>query len=109
MTVDRHPDGEASGEPLDRPVGREVDLGSSSQFEKMLVVLCAGSGGDVHLDLAELDFIDVIGVGRRCGPPPPSAPGRFPVLHNAPISLTRVLDLVWPDYADLGVRLTDDG
>lgn len=109
MTVDRHPDGEASGEPLDRPVGREVDLGSSSQFEKMLVVLCAGSGGDVHLDLAELDFIDVIGVGALMRAATALGPGRFLVLHNAPISLTRVLDLVWPDYADLGVRLTDDG
>jgi STAS domain len=69
--------------------------------EQLLLTLCQRSTGDVHLDLAELESVDLLtlvamlrGAAKLCN-------GRHLVLHNPPPSLLPVLKLV----ADSGVRV----
>jgi hypothetical protein len=73
--------------------------------EQLLLALCRRSGGDVHLDLAELDALDVStlitllrGAANLCG-------GRHLVLHNAPSSIRPILELVRDAVGDSGVRV----
>lgn len=71
--------------------------------EELLFTLCRRSTGDVHLDLAELDSIDILsviallrGAAVMCG-------GRKLVLHNAPASLRPMLDVVDDAVGESGV------
>lgn len=73
--------------------------------EQLLLALCRRSAGDVHLDLAELDSIDASGLiallrgaATMCG-------DRYLVLHNAPISLRPMLDVVGEAVGESGVRV----
>jgi anti-anti-sigma factor len=61
---------------------------------------------DIHLDLAELSFIDVAGVtalvtvAGRCGPP-----GRL-ILHRPPGHLPRMIELLWGRLPGIEMDLT---
>jgi len=73
--------------------------------EQLLMALCQRSTGDVHLDLAELDSIDVMsiiallrGASRMCD-------GRYLVLHNPPPAVRQMLAAVGDTVGDSGVRV----
>ncbi|RLK59164.1 STAS domain-containing protein [Actinokineospora cianjurensis] len=82
-----------------------ADLRTRPDFEQLLVALCTQATGDVHLDLAELDFIDVSGVItllRAAG----TLPGQSRlVLRNPPESMRRILDLLGPAVGAAGVTV----
>ena len=82
----------------DRPGLRlrgEADILNAGALRQAITALPAGLR-EVHLELAELAFIDVAGtrqlvaLARR--PPQP-----FLILHQPPPSLTHILRLLWPD------------
>ncbi|PPK70977.1 STAS domain-containing protein [Actinokineospora auranticolor] len=82
-----------------------ADLRTRPDFEQLLLALCRQASGDVHLDLAELDFIDVSGVITLL-----RAAGTLPgdsrlVLRNPPASLHRIVELLGPAVADSGVTI----
>ncbi|WP_169514488.1 STAS domain-containing protein [Actinokineospora enzanensis] len=82
-----------------------ADLRTRPDFEELLLVLCGRATGDVHLDLGELDFIDVSGVItllRAAG----TLPGTSAlVLRNPPESMRRILELLGPAGGDARVRV----
>ena len=74
--------------------------------EQLLMTLCQRSTGDVHLELAELDSIDVLAVVALLrGAATTLCSGRHIVLHNAPSGLLSVLNLVKETVGDSGVRV----
>ncbi|MBM7775155.1 anti-anti-sigma regulatory factor [Actinokineospora baliensis] len=80
-----------------------ADLRSRPDFEQLLVALCRQATGDVHLDLAELDFIDVSGVITllRVADTLPG-PSRL-ILRNPPASMRRILQLLGPAVTKAGI------
>jgi hypothetical protein len=62
--------------------------------EHLLFTLCQRSTGDVHLDLAELDSIDVLSLIALLRGAEGLCDGRKLVLHNAPATLRPMLDVV---------------
>jgi anti-anti-sigma regulatory factor len=62
--------------------------------EQLLLTLCRGSTGDVHLDLAELDSIDLTAVLALLRGAAALGEGRHLVLHNPPSSLAPILEMV---------------
>ena len=73
--------------PPDRRGRVELD------FEQLLLALCSQANGDVHLDLAELDGVElaeVVVLMRACDN---LAPEHRLVLHNAPESVRRLVAL----------------
>ena len=73
--------------------------------EELLLALCRGSTGDVHLDLAELESFDIMsvialfrGAAVMCG-------GRQLILHNAPSRLRQILEMLGDALGDSGVRV----
>ncbi|HVK25754.1 MAG TPA: STAS domain-containing protein [Actinokineospora sp.] len=83
-------------------ISGHADLTTRPDFEQFLVALCEQAAGDVHLDLAELDFIDISGVITLVRVAGSLADGRHLVLHNPPPAMRRILDLLGPT-ADQGV------
>jgi hypothetical protein len=71
-----------------------ADLSTRLDFEQLLLTLCRRSTGDVHLDLAELDSLDVVSVISLLRGAATLDGGRHLVLHNAPTSLRPLLDRV---------------
>jgi ABC-type transporter Mla MlaB component len=86
--------------PLDDPPGLrlagEVDVSSWSALEGALRSLPAGAG-DLHLELAQLSFIDAHGATTLVRAAERLGTGRSLVLHNPPSVLRRLLELLWPD------------
>lgn len=74
-------------------------------FEKLLDVLCQRSAGDVHLDLAELDEVDIYGVITLIRAAATLASGRNLVLHNPPASVRRILAAMGSATGETGVLL----
>ncbi|GLZ37363.1 STAS domain-containing protein [Actinokineospora sp. NBRC 105648] len=82
-----------------------ADLRTRPDFEQLLLALCRQAGGDVHLDLAELDFIDVSGVITLLRAAA-TLPGESNlVLRNPPASMRRILELLGPAVTEAGVRV----
>jgi len=73
--------------------------------EQLLFALCRGSTGDVHLDLAELDSIDMMSVISLLRGAATLCDGRKLVLHNAPSRLRAILDVVGEAMGESRVRL----
>lgn len=69
--------------------------------EQLLLALCRHSTGDVHLDLAELDSVDLMSVIALLRGAAGMREGQYLVLHNAPSSLRQMLEAV----GDSGVRV----
>jgi STAS domain-containing protein len=73
--------------------------------EQLLFTLCRGSTGDVHLDLAEVDSIDVLSVIALLRGAANLGDGRQLVLHNAPATLRPILDAVGDAVGESAVRV----
>jgi len=73
--------------------------------EELLLALCRGSAGDVHLDLAELDSIDIMSIIALFRGAAVMVAGRQLVLHNAPSKLRSILELVGDALGESGVRV----
>lgn len=73
--------------------------------EELLLTLCRRSTGDVHLDLAELDSIDLAAVITLLRGAATLGDGRRLVLHNPPSAVREVLDRVREAVGDSAVRV----
>jgi hypothetical protein len=73
--------------------------------EQMLMALCQRSTGDVHLDLAELDTVDVLAIITLLRGAAALCDGRHLVLHNPPPAVRQMLDAVGDTVGDSGVRV----
>ena len=82
-----------------------ADLTTRPDVEALLLVLCGQATGDVHLDLAELDFIDVSGVISLLRAASTLPQGAHLVLSNPPPAMRRILDVLGPAVAESGVRV----
>lgn len=83
-----------TGGPGLRLIG-EVDLATGPVLAAALDELVRG-GGDVHLDLAELQFVDVSGASVVVAAAAALGSGRTLVLHRPPAVLSQILDRFWP-------------
>ncbi|WP_158075618.1 STAS domain-containing protein [Actinokineospora bangkokensis] len=81
-----------------------ADLTTRPDFEALLSVLCSRAAGDVHLDLGELDFIDVSGVISLLRAAATLPEGSHLVLSNPPEAMRRILEVLNPG-PDPGIRL----
>ena len=82
-------------------LGGEVDLTTAEALEVALSALPVGQ--ELHLDLAELAFIDVRGTRTLVAAAARLAPEHRLVLHDPPAGLQRILEVCWPDAAGLEV------
>ncbi|MGQ0841217.1 STAS domain-containing protein [Actinokineospora sp.] len=82
-----------------------ADLSTRPDFEQLLVALCSQAGGDVHLDMAELDFIDVSGVIILLRAASTLPDDRRLVLHNPPQAMRRILDLLGSSDDETGLTI----
>jgi STAS domain len=73
----------------------EVDANSHDQLRRALAALPADANPAIHLELAELRFIDVAGT-RELMALTQSHPGLCLILHHPPQSLQRLIGLLWP-------------
>ena len=80
----------------------EIDLSNRHLLEAELADV-ARAGSDVHLDLAELDFIDIGGTAVLTRAAETLGAGRTLVLHDPPAVLCRILALSWPEPTNLSV------
>lgn len=80
----------------------EIDLATAEVLAKALDEL-VHRGGDVHLDLADLRFVDVSGVAVVVAAAAELDSGRTVVLHHPPPALSQILNRFWPDVAHLRV------
>jgi anti-anti-sigma factor len=76
-------------------VAGEVDLSSHRVWEQALQRVLARSG-DMHLDLAGLQFIDARSTAALVRVAGMLTDGQRLVLHHPPPSLRRVLQTLWP-------------
>lgn len=80
----------------------DIDLATAAGLAKSLDELVHGAG-DVHLDLAELQFVDVSGASVVVSAATRLSADRTLVLHNAPPVLSQILNRFWPDAAGIQV------
>jgi hypothetical protein len=73
----------------------EADLTSQDELQKALAAL-PPDAAEIHFELARLTFIDVAAtrvlMARTLQPPHPRL-----ILHHPPLSLQRLIYLLWPD------------
>jgi anti-anti-sigma regulatory factor len=111
----------AAGEPSDQGgqlkivplVGRaglrlagELDLATRALFERELDAQLRIGSGDVHLELAELEFIDVGAVSLLATRAVGLGDGRRMLLHRPPPVMCRILDLFWGGVSEIEVEPT---
>lgn len=87
----------------------EVDLAVVSELRAALGLATTlpgsgGAGGDVHLWLDGLTFIDTCGVAALIESAVELSPERRLILHDAPSSLTRILDIGWGNVGSMLLR-----
>ncbi|SDC12102.1 anti-anti-sigma factor [Actinokineospora iranica] len=82
-----------------------ADLSNRPDFEQLLLALCRQASGDVHLDLAELDFIDVSGVITLLRVARTLPEDSHLVLRNPPPSMRRILEVLGPAVRDASLRV----
>ena len=80
----------------------DIDLATAAALAEALDELVHGDG-DVHLDLAQLQFVDVSGASVMIAAATRLGADRAIVLHNPPSVLSRLLERFWPDAA--GIRV----
>jgi hypothetical protein len=73
--------------------------------EQLLFTLCRRSTGDVHLDLAELDSIDILSVIELLRGAEGLCGNRKLILHNAPATLHKMLEAIKDTVGDSAVRV----
>jgi len=90
--------------PLSSRVGLrldgEVDLLTVASLERALRAL-AGVDGDVHLELAGLQFIDLSGAAALAAFAASLGQGRRLLLQDPPLMLRRMIRLLWPQQSGL--------
>ncbi|SDX91057.1 STAS domain-containing protein [Micromonospora pattaloongensis] len=91
----------ATGRPGLRLVG-EVDCATRHILDAALETLCVDAG-DVHLDLAELTFIDVGGATSLVLWASRLRQGCRMILHDPPYELRRIIDMLWGQPATIEV------
>lgn len=82
----------------------EIDLATAPDLEAALDELLDG-GGDVHLDLAELRFVDIKGAAVLVAAAARLAPDCSLVLHDPPPALCEIVDRFWSGV--VRIRLDD--
>lgn len=87
-------------------VSGEIDLTGHNDWGIALREV-TGRGEEVHLDLAELTFIDVRGVALLVDAAARVSEEHPILISGAPPSLQRVLRLLWPDKAN-AFRITEE-
>ncbi|MFC8916938.1 lipid asymmetry maintenance protein MlaB [Streptomyces sp. NPDC047821] len=83
-------------------VSGQVYLDTLTEWERILAGLLRREG-DVHMDLSGVTFVDVAGATSLAGTAQRLPEGRRIVVHHPPATLSRVLDLFWPDLAAIEV------
>jgi len=83
----------------------DIDLATAAALAAALDELVHGDG-DVHLDLAELRFVDVSGASVVVSAAARLGADRAIVLHNPPSVLRQILDRFWPDAAWIQVDVS---
>lgn len=81
----------------------EIDLLTRAEWTMLLHSLATGAE-DVHLELADLSFIDVGGVTVLARAALRLPTGRRLVLHHPPAVLVSLLDLLWGPIPTIEVR-----
>jgi len=81
----------------------EIDLVTRDEWAKALID-AAGSGDDLHLDLAGVTFIDVGGATALARTAMRLGDGRRIILHSPPSVLRSLLDLLWGPSPIIEVR-----
>lgn len=82
----------------------DIDLATAATLEAALDELM-GATGDVHLDLAELNFVDLSGVAVLVAAATRLAPDRSLVVHDPPPTLNRIVETFWEGVARIRVRV----
>ncbi|ORT56754.1 STAS domain-containing protein [Streptomyces sp. CB03238] len=77
-------------------VSGQVYLDTLTQWESILGRLIQREG-DIHMDLSGLSFVDVAGATTLARTAQRLPGGRRIVVRNPPPSLSRVLELFWPE------------
>lgn len=80
----------------------DVDLATATVLAAALDEF-AHADGDLHLDLADLTFVDVSGASVVVAAAGRLSADRAIVLHDPPPVLNRILDRFWPDAAGIQV------
>ena len=80
----------------------DVDLSSWALLEAAMCPFIAARG-DVHLELAQLRFVDAHGASILVLTAQRLGEGRRIVLHDPPRVLKRLLDLLWQDVPTIEV------
>lgn len=79
--------------PDPRRLSGPADLRNRPDFAELLRTLCRQAAGDVHLDLSEMDFVDVWAAAALVEAASALAGGEL-VLHNPPAALRRLLEVL---------------
>jgi ABC-type transporter Mla MlaB component len=80
-------------------VAGAVDLNGHDEWGRALREAIV-SGGELHLDLAELAFIDMRGVSLLVDVARGLPGGARAVVHHAPPCMRRMMEVFWPDGLD---------
>lgn len=83
----------------------DVDLATAAALAAALGEFAHGDG-DLHLDLAELRFVDVSGASVLVAAANQLGANRALVLHNPPPVLSQILDRFWPDAVGIQVAVS---
>lgn len=83
----------------------DIDLATGAGLAKALDDVAHGVG-DVHLDLAQLRFVDVSGASVVVTAAAALGVHRTLILHNPPPVLSQLLGRFWPDAAGIQVDVT---
>lgn len=81
----------------------EADVSAGDALEQALVLAGASGTGDVHVDLADMRFIDVRAARQFTQAARGLRSDRRLVLHNAPPVVRRLIGLCWPALTGLEV------
>ncbi|MFF6999834.1 STAS domain-containing protein [Streptomyces sp. NPDC008313] len=116
--ADQTPPGAAAASPPDAPAGLlvcplpdragaraagEINVTTRAAWEHALEHAVREGGDEYYMELSAVTFVDVAGVtalamaARRLGE------GQRIVLHRPPATLSRVLDMFWPDLSTIEV------
>lgn len=93
------------GQVVSRGPATDAERSTSDRFERVLITLCLNARGDVHLDLAELQFVDGAGVTALVKAADSLTPPFRLILHNPPAAVLHTLELTSPDHAGHRIEL----
>ncbi|MDN3293220.1 STAS domain-containing protein [Streptomyces ficellus] len=80
----------------------QVYLDTLMEWERILGGL-RGREGDIHMDLSGLTFVDVAGASSLARTAQSLPGGRRILIESPPASLSRVLEMFWPELVSIEV------